>query len=224
MKKKSAAEVEPRAPSPQLVPVAVPKPKPEITEEEEDYPINTPVESEEEEEYPANTPIESEDEMVPEQTPLRIMSSMPKPEITEAPLTEDEDEEEEPKRAPPMPEPVRDVVPVREDAPAPAEAVRSRNNSVPLLLTPSQADLDIPGFIKRQQAARRPSQQNRTGLEVEVREGPRSRVTVDASSHGMRRGLSYMPEEASGTYEVHIFWNGVPVPGSPFMVPATADV
>ena len=59
----------------------------------------------------------------------------------------------------------------------------------------------------------------RTGLVVTVKGGPQSEFELDCG-RGVRRGLSYIPNEYKGMYEVHVTWHGKPIQGSPFMVAA----
>eukprot|EP00045_Choanoeca_perplexa_P015612 m.198310 g.198310 ORF g.198310 m.198310 type:complete len:439 (+) comp17040_c0_seq2:1411-2727(+) len=99
-----------------------------------------------------------------------------------------------------LPEPVREPTPepVREPTPAEVMAVQ-------------------PTLVSARMQA---------GLEIQVHHGPASTVTLDGVS-GVRRGLGYMPtdleavdadNEEERVYQVHVFWQGQPIEGSPFAV------
>ena len=61
------------------------------------------------------------------------------------------------------------------------------------------------------------------GLEVHVRRGPQSDITLETDEDGTR-GLSFIPIDGlpPGVYEVEVLWRGEPVEGSPFMVATDA--
>lgn len=59
------------------------------------------------------------------------------------------------------------------------------------------------------------------GLTVEVEEGPESKIEFDDEDKGNTRSLTYTPVDpasCTGTYRIHVAWQGVPVEGSPFLV------
>jgi hypothetical protein len=165
-------------------------------------------------------------------------------------VTSDEEEEEEldeppivvvelSRAATPQPPPPREATP-----PPPREATPSPPPSPPPQLEEPipQQDLEPSGSSLAQAAQLPPSppmpepapvlaamspaiedlmaQAKRCGLEVVVLNGPDSEFELDQSARGVRRGLSYVPRTTGGTYEVHITWNGKPIPGSPFFVDA----
>jgi hypothetical protein len=64
----------------------------------------------------------------------------------------------------------------------------------------------------------------------QVHHGPPSSITLDGHA-GVRRGLGYLPtdpetidpeDESARVYQVHVFWQGQPIEGSPFEVDSLA--